>query len=351
MLAHRPGSVNRGGCFATPAAWGILDVMYPYDYADTPADFSLEVTQRRPHWERYRVEFRPAAPTRYESAGRAYGQYFRPKAAGQPAPLVVMLHGVGDASTVPCRWLARHLAGHGIASFVLYLPLHSSRLPDGSGRSVPRWGDDEWFECYRSSVVEVRQVLDWAATRPELDAGHLGVFGISFGGFVAAIAMGVDRRLRAGVLVVSGGNSGRIVWEARARVVRGSFRMDRREYQEGQAVYAAYLSEVVRRGVERVEPPRRSYLNDPMTFAHLLRGRPLLMLNARWDEFVPRRAVLDFWEAAGRPELVWLPTTHASIWLLYPRIRRVVTGFLRRSLGPAGVPPSAGVAKQPPRPV
>jgi len=50
----------------------------------------------------------------------------------------------------------------------------------------------------------------------------------------------------------------------------------------------------VRIDMENVTPVRKSFLTDPMTFAHLLQQRPLLMINALWDEFIPKEATLDF---------------------------------------------------------
>jgi len=70
-----------------------------------------------------------------------------------------------------------------------------------------------------------------------------------------------------------------------------------------------------------------------MTFAHSLRKRPMLMINALWDEVFPRQATLDFWEACGKPAITWLPAGHATIWLWYPIINRKIAGFLRATFG------------------
>ena len=201
---------------------------------------------------------------------------------------------------------------------------------------MPRLSDDEWFEIYRTAVVEVRQVVDWAERRNEIDERRVAVLGVSFGGFISAITMGVDDRITAGVLVVSGGNSGTIVHRARARAVHKGYRGTEAEYQAVQKEYARYLAQVAENGFEGVTPTRRSFLNDPMTFAGYLRQRPVLMINARWDEFIPREAVLDFWEACGRPAITWLPATHTAIWLWYRLIRRRIGRFLASAFEMSG---------------
>jgi hypothetical protein len=93
-----------------------------------------------------------------------------------------------------------------------------------------------------------------------------------------------------------------------------------------------YLEEAEAKGLENVTPPEESFWIDPMTFAHRLKGRPVLMINARWDGAIPKEATLDFWEAAGRPPIHWFPATHPTIWLWYPFIRAKIFGFLKAAL-------------------
>ncbi len=306
--------------------------MNPYDYSTDDAHFNLHLKNQTSNWLRYTVDFPPAFQTHHEKGKVVHGDYFQPRGSGE-APLVILLHGVGDASLVPCRGLARSLAGKGIACFIPRLAVHSSRLAGAGWRRMPHMSDEEWFEIYRTAVVEVRQVVDWASTRAELDRRRVGVLGVSFGGLISAISMAVDERITAASFIVSGGNSGKIVQKAKARVLNREYRTTEAEYRAGQQQYERYLAEVAEKGFEDVIPPRRSYLNDPMTFAGYLRQRPLLMINARWDEFIPREATLDFWEACDRPAISWLPGTHTAIWLWYPFIRRRIDSFFESVFG------------------
>jgi hypothetical protein len=229
--------------------------------------------------------------------------------------------------------MARNLARQAIASLILYLPVHSSRMPSMARKAMPNLTADEWFEIYQTSVIEVRQVADWASTRPEFDMAKLAVFGISFGGFVSEIAMGVDKRLGAGIFFVSGGNSGKIAQKARSGVLRRNYRSSEAEYRERQDIYADYLNDVTEKGFESVAPPTRDFLIDPLTYAYRLQQRPVLMINAKWDVFIPREATEDFWKRCGRPEIVWLNGGHTSIWLWYPLIRRKISTFLLSVFG------------------
>ena len=77
----------------------------------------------------------------------------------------------------------------------------------------------------------------------------------------------------------------------------------------------------------------QSFLTDPLTFASRLRGRPVLMINAKWDKYIPREAVTEFWEACGKPPIRWIPSGHATIWVWYSSILKSVTGLFNSSLG------------------
>jgi len=201
-------------------------------------------------------------------------------------------------------------------------------MPAAFKEHFPLLTSEEWFQSYQTSVIDVRQVIDWAGGREEIDEEKIAVVGISFGGFISAVAMGVEERIGAGVFIVAGGNGEKINQKSRLSSIAKGYRRTEAEYQRMQNSYQQYLIEVVKEGFEQVTPAEPGFLTDPMTFAYLLQQRPVLLVNARWDEVVPREATLDFWEAAGRPPSLWLPSTHATIWLWYPVVRRRITDFL-----------------------
>ncbi len=53
------------------------------------------------------------------------------------------------------------------------------------------------------------------------------------------------------------------------------------------------------------------------------------MINAEQDEIIPKQAALEFWEACGKPTLIWLPASHASIYQHTPLIGKEIAGFLK----------------------
>ncbi|MEE8318209.1 MAG: hypothetical protein V3R36_01080 [Dehalococcoidales bacterium] len=206
--------------------------MNPYSYTNNQPRPALSLQQTTARWRRYAVDFPSAHPTRYEENNTVRGEYFQPRHADK-APLVILSHGMGDELLIPGKFLARALVREGIACFIIYSIFHSRRMPETVRKRLPVLTPEEWFENYRISVIDVRQVVDWASRRSELNEKKVG---------------------------------------------------------------------------------------------------PVLMLNASWDEYIPKESTLDFREACGKPPITWFPATHATIWLWYPLIRRNITRFLRSTL-------------------
>jgi len=301
--------------------------MNPYNYQKT--DFQVNMNQdiKSNHWVRYAVDFQTAHPTVYPEYNTVRGLYYQP-IRKNPTPFVILVHGMGDFTAVPWKILAPSLAKMGIAAFVLFLPFHSSRMPHTIKERIPNLTAQEWFEGYQLSVIDIFQVVDWAGRRGEVDIERNAIMGVSYGGLVSAIAMGIDPRIKAGVFVVTGGNSGKINRLGKSKAYTKGFQLTETEYYREQAVYREYLENVRLNGFEKVDATDSTFQTDPMTFANSLKGRPLLMFNATRDKYFPREAVLDFWEACGKPRLKWFPSGHIGIWLYYPIIAHLGTKFL-----------------------
>jgi len=297
--------------------------MNPYNYPDFKPDFNLQLSRTAKSWLCYAVKFPIARPTQYQENNVAYGEYYQPR-HGTNWPLAILVHGWGDRSLLPCRMLAQDLSKRGIASFILYLVFHQRRMPDEVIERLPNLTPEEWFEGYQTSVIDIRQTIDWSRENKNIDKDHIALIGVSLGGIISAISMGVDERIGAGVILVAGGNYQSPTWLRMTKPGRSEA-----EYARSQNIYTQYLREVEEKGVDNVVPANKSYLTDPMTFAVYLRQRPLLMLNARWDERIPKQSTVDLWEASGKPEIKWYPATHASIWLLYPFLLKEITSFLK----------------------
>jgi cephalosporin-C deacetylase-like acetyl esterase len=296
----------------------------PYSYVRQDNGVNINLKEETRRWFHYRVDFPSAQSLKYLGNNRVVGEYIFPRNV-EKAPLAILIHGMGERSVIPCRLIAHTLARHGIASFSLYLVFHQYRAPDSMKGKYPGLTAEEWFESYQLSVTDIRQVVDWAAGRKEIIQDQISVVGISFGGFISTIAMALDDRIKAGVFIVTGGNSDKITRQS--LLLRFQYKQSRDDYLRNQDAYRLYLSEVSEKGFESVIAGKSSYLTDPLTFSKYVKNRPVIMINAFWDEMIPRGATLDLWKAYGKPPITWFPATHASIWLWYPLMGRKISAF------------------------
>ena len=309
--------------------------MNPYNYENSVPEVNLRLKKDTPKLLHYAVQFQSALDTGYAENGVVKGEYYWPRVEHK-APLAILVHGMGDHSVIPCKLLTRSLLKQGVACFIPYLTIHSRRIPKAMRDHMPYLTPSEWFQNYRVSAVDIRQIVDWAYGRTELDAKQITALGISFGGFVSAIAMGIDKRIKAGIFIVTGGNSNKISWLSKDNQYRKRYPRTEAEHLEIQSSYARYLEDITDKGFENVTPDNQSFLTDPLTFASYLKQRPILMINARWDKYIPRETVTELWRACDRPAIKWILSGHTSIWLWYPIIRRYITAFMQSYLDISG---------------
>ncbi|KFN49061.1 S9 family peptidase [Arenimonas composti] len=122
--------------------------------------------------------------------------YYKPEGDG-PFPVVISIHGGPESQAFPSfspqfQFLLREL---GVAVLV-----PNVRGSSGYGKDYLQLDNGVKRE---DSVRDIGALLDWVATRPELDANRVGVMGGSYGGYMVLASMiHYDERIRAGIDVV-----------------------------------------------------------------------------------------------------------------------------------------------------
>lgn len=122
--------------------------------------------------------------------------YYRPPGDG-PFPVVVQIHGGPEAQALPAfnPGIQYLLNEQNIAVLV-----PNVRGSAGYGKDYLLLDNGDRRE---DSVKDIGALLDWIATRPELDAARVGVSGGSYGGYMVLASMThYNDRLRAGIDVV-----------------------------------------------------------------------------------------------------------------------------------------------------
>ncbi len=126
--------------------------MNPYSYENSIPEVKLRLKKDTPKLLHYEIRFRSALDTDYPENSIVKSEYCRPKVEHK-VPLAILVHGMGDHSVIPCKLLARSLLKQGIACSIPYLTIHSKHIPEATHNHMPYLTSDEWFQCYRVSVV------------------------------------------------------------------------------------------------------------------------------------------------------------------------------------------------------
>lgn len=239
---------------------------------------------------------------------------FVPKhAANKPSPAVILLHALGVCNLANERYLARSLASSGIVSAIMELPYHLHRTPKGmgSGEFLFKTAPLNALQAFRQAAMDAMRLTDWLSAQPFVDKSKLGVVGISLGGIIAALLVGLDERLSACVNVL-GGDLALTIWDS-------------------------WLTRQFRRSIEKqgitLDALRSTlYWVNPTTYAPRAKGKRILMVMSEYDLFVPRRACIELWRAFGCPPMIHLYTGHLCAQFSAPSLKNAIVSFLKMTL-------------------
>ncbi len=205
-----------------------------------------------------------------------------------PFPCVVFLHGIGqrkdflDEITLPFNQ-----AGFAMASFDQFTR-GGRALSDESGMINEA---SAFLRRAPQTIIDTRRILDYLATRNEIDNDRVFLVGASYGAITGATAAAKDTRFRAVVLVYGGGNIGKMLEASAIRSELGSF------------IY--------------IVKPLTWYLlskADPVHYVGAISPRPVLIQNGRFDQLISNDAAFALQEACNDPKTVlWYDSDHVGM--------------------------------------
>ncbi len=294
-----------------------------YDYEKRNFDVKKEFKSEENGVKKYRIQYESFVKTPYEEANSVVGYLFEPEKKRTDSALI-FLHGMGDKNLVPLSWYPQKFAENGITSFLMVLPFHFERTPKGmkSGKKVLLDDMPETIQDFKQSVIDVRTSLDYLE-REGLSFGEFSLMGVSFGGMVGTIAMGVEERIKKGIFVITGGDFRYITWKSLAtKILRKKYEMEantdvygctEQKCVEVHKKYYDYIRALkTPKDLDRVPYEKECFLFDPLTFAHFIKGRKVVMYNALFDEIIPKKSADELWEEMGKPERHWLFADHIT---------------------------------------
>jgi dienelactone hydrolase len=127
-----------------------------------------------------------------------------PRGKKGPFPLVVAVHGLTSNKAQVCAQVGPALAQRGFAILAADMPCHGER-PGNPYSVMDHSHVARAFALGRQAINDVRQCIDLAESRPELDISRgVTLIGYSMGSWINCVAGPSDPRVRAMVLMVGG---------------------------------------------------------------------------------------------------------------------------------------------------
>jgi dienelactone hydrolase len=302
LLAPAPSTTGQATFRPTPAE---ADV--PADFRMAAGAFSFERQPLRstPNYAVEAVRFPSPVVTPDVANNTVHAEYFRPIRPGK-RPAVVVLHILG-ADFALSRYMAARLADRGVAALFVKLPYYGERRPTGRERFLSA-DMERSVSAMRQGVLDVRRAAAWLADQPEIDPAKVGVTGISLGGIISSLAAAIDPAINRAAFLLAGGELHEVLWAM----------------PEG----AKYRKLWMDSGRTKDDLKALTTPFDPITYAHRLKGKRIMMMAGNVDEVIPPSSARALWRAAGEPPITWFDCGHYSAaGFLLPAIRQTVDFF------------------------
>jgi dienelactone hydrolase len=195
---------------------------------------------------------------------------------GKPisAPAVVVIHESGSRQTIG-RLFARAFRDKGIHAFMLSLPNYAlRRSPDVPGSA------ESLLTRMKQGIADARRAHDIVAAIPCVDAEHIGLQGISLGGFVAATTAGIDPAYHSVFIMLAGGDLSGIVLN-------------------GGDVAERVRQRLTEMGLTEEEIKKLAWPVEPLRLAHRLNPDRTWVYTAKYDQIIPVENASRLVEAGG----------------------------------------------------
>ncbi|MDQ7780193.1 MAG: C45 family autoproteolytic acyltransferase/hydrolase [Planctomycetota bacterium] len=286
----------------------LLELLKPYNTPVEEFEWKMKCIREGEDYTVWEVSFPSPMKSGCEENDTVWARYFWPNRQ-EKMPATVLLHHLEDDTQLE-EFIAASMAGGGIPALMVFLPYYGKRAPKDRAQKIEMVSQDmdATVAAFRQGVCDVRRAGDWLARRAEIDPNRIAVTGVSLGGLCAALVAGVDRNFWRCVPIIAGGDISGIIYSAKLT-------KDIREALEKQG----YTVEKLRAVLEPIEP---------LTFAGRVGKGSVLMINAKYDEIIPKASTQKLSEKFGGVEVVWYEANHETMLVHIPDIIKKVCAFV-----------------------
>jgi dienelactone hydrolase len=308
LRAEEPASIKGTVPYVPPKGDDKIDARFrlekhEFDFEQKPIG---SATEQLSLWT---VTFPSPVKTPHENNNTVHCEYFLPK-SDKPVPGVIVLHILGGDFNLS-RLFCAGLAEKGTAALFLKMPYYGPRQQPGVKRKMISPDPQETVEGMTQAILDIRRATAFLASQKEIDSERLGIFGISLGGITGSLALTAEPRLNNACFLLAGGDLGKVAWQSKE--------------------LAKVREDWISKG--GTEQGFRDVLGviDPCRYGDNVRGKRILLLNAKSDEVIPKVCTESLWESFGKPEIIWYDGGHYSVARhILDALKRTSTFFAER---------------------
>jgi len=284
---------------------GAKETELPEIYRLEPKDFSysLKLKERKEGLGIvvHEVQFPSPYTSPHPDNNTVWCEYYRP--VDEPGttptkrPSIVVLDITGGDQSLS-RTISSQLARKGINALFLQMAYYGPRRPKGTKLRLLSTDILQTVKAVQQTVQDLRVAAAFLESRPEVDARRIGITGTSLGSFFSALGAEMETRYsRCSVLLGGGG------------FIDGF-------YDHPEAAVFRLVWEGL--GNDKAKAAKLIAPYDPITLAHKLKEKKVLIMAASKDEIVSPKMAQALWEASGKQKILWFPTGHYSAIIHLP---------------------------------
>lgn len=243
---------------------------------------------------------------------------------------IVFVHGLGSRNFNYLKYYPENLTHYNYTTIMPVLPYHFERMPKDKKIDFLSGTAIDIEKRFYQSVTDILSCVDYLEN---IGMEKIHIMGFSFGGMIGTISKALDNRLDKGIFIVSGGNFLYITWKSVVtKVLRiryedeGSCNIKRcHKLHENFDEQAKNFN-----SIDDLNSLPNCFRYDPSLFAKIINPDKILMINAAFDPFIPRKSSKDLWTKMGKPKRYILPSGHLTSHLWFKKfILRKSVEFLK----------------------
>ncbi len=293
-----------------------------------------ELREESPHYDVSFLDL-PSVGQNGQVENRVTAHYYQSRLPG-PKGVVIVLP-IWGSFTYPSNKMTQELLDRSAGHLNVIKVLGEHRIFDWQAMRDATQDQDAFQDILaamadriRTTVIDIRRLVQWAAARPEANSDEIALIGFSYGAVIAGIAVGHEPRLAATVLVFGSAHPHTLLakcptdWAlALQKDVEANLGWDQDQFE---ARAQPFFAEV-----------------DPATYPGRADPAKVLMIDAIYDDCMPGYAREALWDVLGRPERISVYDSHQNAFFAMTPIGfnwlpGQVYGFLEKRLnGTSGV--------------